>query len=104
MKKEKIKDYKNSNYFDDLNDAYDYLKYIGRTGDAKDIVYALNDVVKFIGVTKLSEVTGLNRNSLYKTLSGDTNPKFDSIIKIIRAIEAFMDDINKKDSGKVEFV
>lgn len=51
------------------------------------LMLILRDLAKVkAGVTKLAEDTGLNRESLYKTLSGKRIPKFDTLQKIIHAL------------------
>ena len=54
--------------------------------DAAFISKALGVVARAHGMTQLSKETGLGRESLYKALSGDANPSFDTILKVIRAL------------------
>jgi probable addiction module antidote protein len=37
-------------------------------------------------MTKIAENTGLSRESLYKALSGERIPSFDTILKVITAL------------------
>lgn len=37
-------------------------------------------------MTQLSKDTGLGKESLYKALSGDVNLSFDTIIKVVKAL------------------
>jgi probable addiction module antidote protein len=37
-------------------------------------------------MTKLAKDTGLGRESLYKALSGEGNPSFGTILKVIKAL------------------
>jgi probable addiction module antidote protein len=37
-------------------------------------------------MTQISKETGLGRESLYKALSGDGNPSFDTILKVTKAL------------------
>ena len=37
-------------------------------------------------MTEISRQTGLSRESLYKSLSGDRNPSFDTVLKVISAL------------------
>ena len=62
-----------------LNDAY-------LDEDPKVFVIALGDVAKIKGIAQLSKDTGLNRESLYKTLSGKTQPKWDTIQRVLKAL------------------
>ncbi len=47
---------------------------------------ALCDVAKARGIAQLAKDTGLGRESLYKTLSPGSKPRFDTIMKITRAL------------------
>ena len=55
-------------------------------GDAAFIAKALGTIAKAKGMTQLSKDTGLGRESLYKALSGDTNPSFDTVIRVVKAL------------------
>lgn len=47
---------------------------------------ALADVAKARGMAKLAKDSGLGRESLYKTLSPGAKPRFETIMKITRAL------------------
>ena len=55
-------------------------------GDAAFIAKALGNIAKAKGMTQLSKETGLGRESLYKALSGDVSPSFDTVIKVVKAL------------------
>ena len=55
-------------------------------GDAAFISKALGDIARAQGMTKISRQTGLSRESLYKALSGDRSPSFDTVLKVIAAL------------------
>lgn len=55
-------------------------------GDAAFIAKALGNIAKAKGMAQLSQDTGLGRESLYKALSGDVNPSFDTVIKVVKAL------------------
>jgi probable addiction module antidote protein len=54
--------------------------------DAAFITHALGVVAKAKGMTQLAKQTGLGRESLYKALSGEGNPSFATILKVMRAL------------------
>jgi len=54
--------------------------------DPAVFVTALGHVAKAKGITQLATDTGLNRESLYKALSGKTQPKWDTVQRIIKAL------------------
>lgn len=54
--------------------------------DAAFIAKALGNIARARGMTQLAADTGLGRESLYKALSGDGNPSFETILKVTRAL------------------
>jgi probable addiction module antidote protein len=55
-------------------------------GDASLIAKALGDITRAKGMTQVACDAGLSRESLYKALSGDRSPSFDTILKVIGAL------------------
>ena len=55
-------------------------------GDAAFIAKALGDIARAKGMSQVARKAGLSRESLYKTLSGDRTPGFDTILKVISAL------------------
>ncbi|MCL2590324.1 MAG: putative addiction module antidote protein [Betaproteobacteria bacterium] len=54
--------------------------------DAAFIAKVLGDIARARGMTQLANDTGLARESLYKALSGENNPSFGTILKVIHAL------------------
>ena len=63
-----------------------YLNTVLEEGNNADIINAIGHIAKAIGMTKISEETGLSRPSLYKALSDGTKPQFATIMKVLNAI------------------
>lgn len=55
-------------------------------GDAALVAKALGDIARARGMTQVARDTGLSRESLYKALSGERSPSFDTILKVIDAL------------------
>ncbi|QNI70215.1 MULTISPECIES: addiction module antidote protein [unclassified Cyanobium] len=55
-------------------------------GDVAFIAKALGDIARAQGMTKVAKDSGLSRESLYKALSGDRSPSFDTILKVVSAL------------------
>jgi probable addiction module antidote protein len=55
-------------------------------GDAAFIAKTLGDIARAKGITQVTRDAGLSRESLYKALSGERSPCFDTIIKVIGAL------------------
>ena len=75
-----------ADYLDDDEMIQEYLNAVLEEGDSKEIIAALGHVAKAIGMSKIAEQTGLSRPSLYKALSKNAKPQFETILKVLRAI------------------
>lgn len=55
-------------------------------GDAAFVAKSLGDIARAKGMAQVARDAGLSRESLYKALSGDRSPGFDTILKVIGAL------------------
>src|SRR5512136_23969 len=55
-------------------------------GDAAFIAKALGDIARAKGMAQVARDAGLSRESLYKALSGERSPGFDTILKVVGAL------------------
>lgn len=55
-------------------------------GDAAFVAKALGDIARARGMTQVARDAGVSRESLYKALSGDRTPGFDTVLKVITAL------------------
>ena len=55
-------------------------------GDATFIAKALGDIARAKGMSQVARDAGLSRESLYKALSGERSPSFDTILKVVAAL------------------
>jgi probable addiction module antidote protein len=55
-------------------------------GDAAFIAKTLGDIARAKGMTQVALDSGLSRESLYKALSGERSPDFDTILRVITAL------------------
>jgi probable addiction module antidote protein len=54
--------------------------------DAAFIAKALGDIARTRGMSEIARETGLSRESLYKSLSGERIPAFDTVLKVMNAL------------------
>jgi len=54
--------------------------------DAAFIAKALGNIARAKGMSQLAKDTGMGRESLYKALSGEGNPSFGTILKVMHAL------------------
>ena len=55
-------------------------------GDGRLIRAALNDIVRARNMSQLARDIGMTREGLYKSLSENGNPNFNTMMKVIRAL------------------
>lgn len=63
-----------------------YLNEMLETGDSNDFIIALGDVARAKGVAEIAKKTGLARESIYKALSDGAKPRFDTVMRIMQAL------------------
>jgi probable addiction module antidote protein len=73
-------------YLGDETAIAEYMATVLETGDTELLLLALGDVARARGMTKLAKETGLGRESLYKALSPGAQPRFDTVVKVARAL------------------
>jgi probable addiction module antidote protein len=55
-------------------------------GDAAFVAQALGNIARAKGMAQVARDAGLSRESLYKALSGERSPSFDTILKVVSAL------------------
>jgi probable addiction module antidote protein len=50
------------------------------------VAKALGDIARAKGMTEVARDAGLSRESLYKALSGERSPNFETILKVVGAL------------------
>lgn len=67
------------------DDIPGYLAEVTRDGDTRALPLALRTAADVLGMAELSRRTGLNRETLYRTLSQRGNPRLDTLAAILGA-------------------
>ena len=75
-----------ANYLNSEEDIAAYLSVVMEDGDPALLGAALGDIARARGMTQLARDTGLSRESLYKSLSGERAPNSDTLFKVIKAL------------------
>ena len=76
-----------ADYLDSNEMIAEYLNVVLEEGDDSEIVVAIGNIAKAIGMTKIAEETGMSRPSLYKALSEGAKPQFSTIMKVLKAVD-----------------
>ena len=75
-----------ADYLDSNEMIAEYLNAVLEEGNDAEIISAIRNIAKAIGMTKIAEETGLSRPSLYKALSEGAKPQFGTIMKVLKAV------------------
>ena len=65
----------------------EYLNVALETNDPKYFTKALGNVARAKGMSFISGDTGLGRQSLYRALSGEGNPRMDTLFKVLESLD-----------------
>lgn len=82
----KITKFDVSDHLDNEEVIAEYLAAALEDANPDVFLAALADVAKARGMAQLAKDSGLSRESLYKTLSPGAKPRFDTIMKITKAL------------------
>ena len=78
--------YDSADYLQTPEDIAAYLEAAFEDGDPGLIAHALGVIARAEGMTEIARCTGLTRASLYKALSEDGRPEFETVLKVLRAL------------------
>jgi probable addiction module antidote protein len=87
MKKmQKLKAIDITRHLDSEEAMAEYLSQVLEDGDNAEFIRALGHIAKAKGMATVAKDSGLGRESLYKALSEGSQPRFDTITKVINAL------------------
>lgn len=67
-------------------DIATYLSVVLEDDDSSELMHALGMVVWARGITDVARAAGLTREALYKALRPNSQPRFDTIARVCRAL------------------
>ena len=73
-------------YLTDDKAVAEYMSAVLETGDPEMLLAALGDVARAKGMARVAKDSGLGRESLYKALAPGAKPRFDTVLKVTRAL------------------
>ena len=76
-----------ADYLDSPEMIAAYLEECLQDDDPRVFLVALGDVARAKGMNDVAKATGLGRQSLYKALSGEVQPKFETVQKVLKALD-----------------
>ncbi len=86
MNKMKTRPFDVANYLASEEDVAAYVQAALEDGDPALLAAALGDVARARSMSQLAKDTGLSRESLYKSLSGERAPSSDTLFKVMKAL------------------
>ena len=75
-----------SEYLENEKIITEYLNEIMLEGDQGLLLSAIGDIAKARGMKKIAEESGLGRESLYKAFAPGSKPRFDTIMRVLKAL------------------
>lgn len=84
--KEKLLPFDMSKMLDSDEAISEYLSQVLGDGDSDELIRALGYIAKAKGMALIANESGLGRESLYKALAPGAKPRFDTVLKVVRAL------------------
>ena len=73
-------------YLDSEEMIAEYLSQVMNDGDTDELLAALGHIAKARGIARIASATGLGRESLYKVFEPGAKPRFETVMKIVKAL------------------
>ncbi|MDR0571538.1 MAG: putative addiction module antidote protein [Rickettsiales bacterium] len=86
MTKEKTTRWRAWDYLNSEEDIAEYLKVSLAEDNLGDLINSIRVIIRSKGFSKIAKKTGINRESLYKSFSGNTKPRFETVYKAINGL------------------
>jgi probable addiction module antidote protein len=86
MKKIETAPFDAADYLDDEETIAEYLTAALEDPNPDLFLVAVRDVARARGMAQLARDTGLGRESLYKALAPGAKPRYETVLKVLRAL------------------
>ena len=84
--KTKLLPFDAARYVKDDKAIAEYMTAVLETDDTDLLLLALSDIARAKGMAQVAKDSGLGRESLYKALAPGAKPRFDTILKVTKAL------------------
>ena len=84
--KTKLLPFDAARYLNDDAAIAEYMTAVLETDDTDLLLLALSDIARAKGMAQVAKDAGLGRESLYKALAPGAKPRFDTILKVTKAL------------------
>ncbi|MCD2176593.1 addiction module antidote protein [Rhizobium sp. C1] len=75
-----------SEYMESEEAQAEYISIVMEDGDLEEIKHALGIVARARGMTAIAREAGVTREALYKALSDKGDPKFSTLLGVVKAL------------------
>lgn len=75
-----------SEYMESEDAQAEYLSIVMEDGDLEEIKHALGIIARARGMTAIARDAGVTREALYKALSDKGDPKFSTLLGVVKAL------------------
>jgi probable addiction module antidote protein len=82
----KLIEFDAARYLNDDEAIAEYMTAVLETNDPDLLLLALSDVARAKGMAQVAKDAGLGRESLYKALAPGAKPRFETVMKVARAL------------------
>ena len=82
----KTKTFDVAEFLEDEQTIAEYLNMALEDPNPEMLLLAVRNIARARGMTQLARDTGLGRESLYKALSEGAKPRYDTVLKVVRAL------------------
>ncbi len=84
--KAKLLPFDAARYLTDDAAIAEYMTIVLETDDPELLLLAMGDIARAKGMAQVAKDAGLGRESLYKALAPGAKPRFDTVLKVARAL------------------
>lgn len=77
-------------YLDSEEAIAEYLTQVLEEGDTDELIRAIGHITKARGMSQIAQDSDLGRESLYKTFSPGSKPRFDTITKVVKSLGLYI--------------
>lgn len=81
-----LTDFDTSQHLDNEEMIAEYLSQVLADGDSDELLLAIGNIAKARGMTRIANDSGLGRESLYKVFAPGAKPRFETVMKVMRAL------------------
>ncbi|AFI03852.1 addiction module antidote protein [Helicobacter cetorum] len=95
-------DFDSADFFKNKEDIVYFLEEITNNFNTEEFLKALESIVRSVGFAKVSKLSGLNRESLYKSLKKHKKPRFETIISVLNALDLSISIVPKPQTNELK--